>query len=96
VISTLIIPADSFAAHWVYCVCGTVVSGIVRKCLALRPPHGDSLAALIQTAREAETVTVEVLDTTGITGQLKQMQAQISKISILIGTIMEHSFLHFS
>jgi hypothetical protein len=56
--------------------------GEIQRYLALKPPNGDDLAALIQTAREAETMTLEPLDTTGIASQLKQMQAQIAKISI--------------
>jgi hypothetical protein len=54
----------------------------VQRYMAIKPPHGDSLAALIQAAREAETMTVEMLDTTGIASQLKQLQEQITKIQI--------------
>jgi hypothetical protein len=34
--------------------------GEIQKYLAIKPPLGDSLAALIQAAREAETMTVEI------------------------------------
>jgi hypothetical protein len=73
----LVFPGNSIAEH--------LKRGFraeIQRYLALRPPNGDDLAALIQAAREAETMTVEALDTTGIASQLRQMQAQISKISI--------------
>jgi hypothetical protein len=56
--------------------------GEIQRYLSLKPPANGDLAALIQTAREADSMTPEPLDTAGITSQLKQMQEQIAKIIV--------------